>query len=82
MLRKHILSNYSEVSFLGEKTHLNQITMLTETIEDSDPDEFYFLSGSTIETKSIESSDPDEFNLSETTLQTFVIEDSDPDEFI
>ena len=56
-------------------------TKLTESIENSDADEF-MLNDPTISTAIIEASDPDEFYAVSTTITTFQKEDSDPDEFI
>lgn len=64
----------------------NCTTIVTETIEQSDPDEFTLNQTSRL-TKTIENSDPDEFSGQEfkftigTTRQTFEIESSDQDEY-
>ena len=55
------------------------ITVFTETLEPSDPDEIQMLS--TIMTKSIEPIDPDEILLNGT-VHTATIEPTDPDEII
>ena len=57
-LRKHILSEYANIA----KTKAKGPTMLTESIELSDPDEF-ILTSSTYLTHAIEESDPDEFQI-------------------
>lgn len=59
----------------------------TNTIETSDPDEFYFNGITTIDTRSKEDSDPDCFICVNAayrgdTVYTYSIEDSDPDEFV
>ena len=64
----------------------NSTTIVTETIEQSDPDEFSFNQTSRL-TKTNENADPDEFSGQEllltvgTTKQTFTIESSDQDEY-
>lgn len=54
-------------------------TVITETMESSDADEFQM--GSTCLTHSIEDSDPDEFLLYGNSVETRAVEISDPDEF-
>ena len=85
-MKKHILSNYlKEVkSFLSNR---NDVSVVTESIETSDPDEFRLNNvfstkygpDSTL-THSIETSDPDEFRI-DNTQETRALETSDPDEF-
>lgn len=55
-------------------------TGLTETIENSDPDEFICKADSRL-TFTVENSDPDEFRLQGPTVETAVVENSDADEF-
>ena len=84
-MKKHILSNYLKQV---KKIVSNSVddSVLTETIETSDPDEFRCHSifeangpDNTL-THTIETSDPDEFHIDNTT-ETRSIETSDPDEF-
>lgn len=81
MLRKHVLSNYAEVTRLNSyelKNKKDTTSYETSTIESSDDDEFI---GSTIITELIEVSDPDSLFRSEGTIETRNIETSDPDQF-
>ena len=82
-MKKHILSNYltdvKKISFIDTDD-----SVVTESIETSDPDEFRLLNLYTPDntiTHSIETSDPDEFRL-DNTHETRAIETSDPDEFV
>lgn len=85
-MKKHILSNYiKKVKMLVEPSVDD--TVLTESTETSDPDEFrchatlsYNHDPDKTMTHSIETSDPDELRL-DTTNETRSTETSDPDEF-
>lgn len=85
-MKKHILSNYlKRVKKIVAPSMDSSI--LTESTETSDPDEFRCHASSSYNhgpdetmTHSIETSDPDEFRL-DTTNETRSIETSDPDEF-
>ena len=55
-------------------------TGLTETVENSDPDEFVCKDDSRL-TFIVENSDPDEFRFQGPTVETAVVENSDADEF-
>ena len=80
-MKKHILSKYLNNNTINKVSeHDNKKTIVTESCEISDPDEFYLMNQSK-ETRSIEISDPDEFILGPTKL-TFAKENSDPDEFM
>lgn len=87
-LRKHILSEYAvlpiEYNAQQPKKNMqvqsiNGPSVLTENIENSDPDEFE-LSGPSYLTHAIEESDPDEFYSIGPSMETRRIEVSDPDE--
>lgn len=90
-LRKHILSEYalvqipncshkqSDISTVQHYSNVNKLSVLTEQIENSDPDEFR-LSISSYLTHAIEESDPDEFHAIGSSIVTRQIEVSDPDE--
>lgn len=80
IMRKHILSNYSEKTKSGTNGFLvSGSTLETRVIEASDPDEFIL--GPTNITKSVENSDTDEFYLGPTVYTENGTETSDPDEF-
>lgn len=66
-------------SKLREKTISSEWTGITETVENSDPDEFRY-QGPTVETATVENSDADEFRCKERTELTFTLESSDEDE--
>lgn len=70
-----------EDKLLNQKYNVNisSGTIITETMESSDADEFQV--GSTFLTHSIEASDPDEFFLCGNSIETRVVEISDLDEF-
>ncbi|WP_300380812.1 hypothetical protein [Clostridium sp.] len=81
-------SNYydevTQVSYKDNKLEKMLVTTgrtskSTNTIENSDPDEFkcYTL---TIKTATVENSDPDEFSIKDSTRLTFTLENSDEDE--
>jgi len=80
----------SQISYWDQKFCLpvvsnknNGPTAQTETIEDSDVDEFALMPPGTNITKTIEDSDADEFrNYYSSTKETRTIETSDPDEFV
>lgn len=83
-LKKHILSKYASS---GRENKLNKgnthnaigPTILTENIENSDPDDFK-LYGPTHVTKNMETSDADDFVLAGPTILTHAVENSDLDE--
>lgn len=66
-MKKPYLANYVEEHMLNllETKFESSNTDITETVEDSDPDEFELVhfSSNTKITKTIENSDPDEFNF-------------------
>lgn len=78
-MKKHILSNYlKRVKKIVAPSTDNSV--LTESIETTDPDEFSIDNIS--ETRSIKTSDPDDFCfLDSTTYETNTIETSDAYEF-
>jgi len=81
-MKKHILSNYlKRVKKIVAPSMDSSI--LTESTETSDPDEFRL--DTTNETRSTETSDPDEFcvlnKYYDDTRTTFTLEQGDPDEF-
>lgn len=90
-IRKHILSEYaiSVIPYNGytpKDSYQNQSilnvsdpTVLTENIENSDPDEFR-LTGPSYLTHAVEESDPDEFVANAASIETRHVEISDPDE--
>lgn len=85
-MKKHILSNYLKNVKKCTDNDTDK-SLITETIETSDPDEFRMQNifsdksgpDNTL-THTIETSDPDEFRV-DTTHETRAIETSDPDEF-
>lgn len=82
MLRKHILSQYSEqinTPFIVDKEKMIvDTTYETRSLENSDADQF--CEGTAV-TETIENSDPDEFVIFDSTKMTFSMENSDSDEF-
>lgn len=86
-MKKPYLASYVEEHMLNllEKKIESSSTIITETVEESDSDEFRVinLKESSILTFTIEDSDPDEFNSFYTgsTKVTDTVENSDPDEF-
>ncbi|MDU1604717.1 MAG: hypothetical protein E6845_17305 [Clostridium sp.] len=75
----------TQVSYLDKDCEVKVMSgynssMITKTVETSDPDEFECRI-STKSTFTIENSDNDEFNLMGLSRETRVIENSDPDEF-
>lgn len=66
-------------SNLKHKVIGNGRTILTETIENSDEDEFRY-QGPTLETAVVENSDADEFMSIGSTKTSFILETSDEDE--
>lgn len=71
--------SYKDSGFEIRITERNDPTMITESGEASDADEFEY-GMSTKSTFTIENSDKDEF-LMNSTVETSTIEESDPDEF-
>lgn len=70
---------YMDKGFKKKMLYKMESTLITETVENSDPDEFS-CNVSTKQTYTIENSDTDEFNCKESTIETAEIETSDPDE--
>lgn len=76
----------SQVTYLNKSLNKKlmdrgKATSLTETIENSNQDEFICKEW-TRSTNVVENSDSDEFSCYESTKQTFEIEITDPDEFL
>lgn len=80
MLKPYI-SNYLEKTNLSNAIFPSKSgdTILTKTLESSDPDEIDMKSDSTRLTDTVESSDPDEICLYASTIKTATLEESDPD---
>lgn len=78
-MRRHILSLFAQ-SDSKNYSNVHEPTRITETIEDSDIDEFN-LNSTTELTHSIEDTDPDEY-YDNPTIRTFSAENTDEDEFV
>ncbi len=78
-MKRHILSLFSQTNSNNYANVLGP-TRLTETIEDSDIDEFN-LNITTGLTHSVEDTDPDEY-YDNPTIRTFSVENTDEDEFV
>jgi len=59
-MKKPYLAFYDNASLITNKKTGPGLSILTDAVEDSDPDEFSMLNTFSIITKSIEDSDPDE----------------------
>ena len=78
-MKKPYLTNYIKSCKLIKENPINRRdTRITETVEESDPDEKFVLSS--IETRQIEESDPDDLLCFGSSVETFTRESSDPDE--
>lgn len=73
--------SYKDKEFKKMVMNNFESTMLTENLENSDPDEFN-INASTKLTFIVENSDEDELYANCGTLETRVMENSDPDEFV
>jgi hypothetical protein len=73
--------SYEDSKFTKAIVSRYETSGITESIENSDPDEFGYMSSTKV-TFTVENSDEDELYMIGRSMETRVVESSDPDEFI
>ncbi|EEM80215.1 hypothetical protein [Bacillus thuringiensis] len=83
-----VYDDITQISFINKEKNVKKInlgpdtTIVTETIENADPDEYFLDPDTTIHTFTVENNDTDEHYCGpETTRITKTLENIDPDEY-